>query len=42
MDVKTYVRKQVAGMYALLDATLEGLTDEQMPWIPPGLPTRSA
>lgn len=36
MDVKTYALKQLAGIYEFLDATLEGLADEQLLWIPPG------
>jgi uncharacterized damage-inducible protein DinB len=36
MNAKTYLLKQIAGTYGLLDSALEGLTDEQLPWIPPG------
>jgi uncharacterized damage-inducible protein DinB len=36
MDAKTYFLKQIAGTYDLLDSALEGLTAEQLPWIPPG------
>lgn len=36
MDVKTYLMRQIAGMHDLVDAAFEGLTDEQLTWIPPG------
>jgi hypothetical protein len=36
MNAKTYLLKQIAGTYGLLDSALEGLTAEQLPWIPPG------
>jgi uncharacterized damage-inducible protein DinB len=36
MNAKTYLLKQFAGVYGLLDSALEGLTNEQLPWIPPG------
>jgi len=33
---KTYLLKQVAGAYSLLDSVLEGLTIDLLHWIPPG------
>jgi uncharacterized damage-inducible protein DinB len=36
MNAKTYLLKQFAGTYSLLDSALEGLAAEQLPWIPPG------
>jgi len=37
MDAKTYLVRQIASLRDLVDAALEGLTDEQLTWIPPGL-----
>jgi len=36
MNAKTYLKKQISGMYDLLDSAMEGLTAEQLLWIPPG------
>jgi uncharacterized damage-inducible protein DinB len=36
MDAAEYVRRQIAAVRRLSDGALEGLTDEQLNWIPPG------
>lgn len=36
MDVKTYIMRQISGMQELVDDAFQGLTDEQLAWIPPG------
>jgi hypothetical protein len=36
MDVKNYLILQASSMRELEDATFQGLTDEQLGWIPPG------
>jgi hypothetical protein len=37
MNAIEYIQRQLAGMRRLCDAPLQGLTDEQFNWCPPGL-----
>jgi hypothetical protein len=36
LDAKTYILKQIQETYGLLDSTLEGVTAEQLSWLPAG------
>ena len=36
MDAKTYVKKQIASPRRIADGVLQGLSDEQVNWAPPG------
>jgi uncharacterized damage-inducible protein DinB len=36
MDIKTYIRKDMAYVHQYIDAVLDGITDEQFNWLPPG------
>ncbi len=36
MDAKTYVKKQIASVRRIADGVLQGLSDEQVNWAPPG------
>ena len=36
MDARTFLLKLIDGTYDILDAALEGLTAEQLPWVPAG------
>lgn len=36
MDVQTYVREQISGASSFVEAALQGITDEQLNWPPPG------
>ena len=44
MEVRDYIQRQIANSYRLLDAAMEGTTDEQFNWTPPGTanPIRAA
>jgi hypothetical protein len=36
MDVREYIQRQIAGARRVCDAAMEGTTDEQFNWTPPG------
>ncbi len=41
MEAREYIQRQIAGARRLIDATLKGITDEQLNWNPPGTANRA-
>jgi hypothetical protein len=36
MDAKTYIQQQIANAHHQIDAVMQGMTEEQLNWLPPG------